>query len=104
MSEPDDLLAINVPHVDVPPRLRRKRRRARRMPRWWPAITLSGKGFVLTRWDGQTKECVEPWGVPPEPEPIRHLTGWQLAAVCGAVVAAWVLCFWVGYAVWPVLP
>jgi hypothetical protein len=40
----------------------------------------------------------------PDEEPERHLTRPVLAVCVIAGLAFWALLFWIGYAVWPVLP
>jgi hypothetical protein len=41
---------------------------------------------------------------PVDVEPDRHLTRGVLALCILAGLVFWGFCFWVGYAVWPVLP
>ena len=37
-------------------------------------------------------------------QPERRLSVWTLVAACVVGLAIWALIFWVGYAVWPVIP
>lgn len=56
---------------------------------------------AFVRWDGRVR--VVHWDDPDE-EPERHLTRPVLAVCVIAGLAFWALLFWIGYAVWPVLP